>query len=177
MLACKDGFSNSDSGQPLPPPFWERATTKLILASHHHNRFVAAKANIAPKQPDPASPTCDSTSCQKTFTFFQRRHHCRRCGSIFCSEHSLRQVPLDQHARFHPLAPSFRACDDCYRDFRVWDAKRRAKNQAAGEDIERTGSADGVPGKGVEIQGQGAKKGLISSIAQSVPRDWNWSTF
>jgi hypothetical protein len=57
----------------------------------------------------------------------------------------------------------------------------------ASEQLERSGSADGVvvgtiaSGKAVEIQSAGQqqlqKKGLINSIAQSVPRDWNWSTF
>jgi hypothetical protein len=186
-------------------------------------------------QPDPSSPICDATSCDKPFTFFQRRHHCRRCGSIFCTDHSLHHVPLDQHARFHPFAPSFRACDDCYRDCRLWQARRRAKIHEAEvarqhlvadqqqqqqqqqqlqqqqqqqqqqqlqqqqqqqqqqqsqqpqqpQPPQRTNSADvvvssgGAGAKPVAIQGAQptTKKGLISSIAQSVPRDWNWSTF
>jgi len=123
-------------------------------------------------KPDPSSPTCDFTICSRPFSFFQRRHHCRRCGSIFCAQHTMRQVPLDQHARFNQSAPPYRACDDCYRDFRVWDSKRVQRPA-------RTGSADGVvnAGNGSAVEINPGKKGIMGSIAQSVPRDWSWSTF
>lgn len=57
----------------------------------------------------------------------------------------------------------------------MWNGKRIRLR----DELQRSGSADGVvgkkgSGKGVDIN---AKKGLISQIAQSVPRDWSWSTF
>jgi len=129
-------------------------------------------------KPDPSSPTCDSPTCSRPFTLFIRRHHCRRCGSIFCAPHSTRIVPLDQHARFHSRAQAFRACDDCWRDYKVWEAKRKVKMAAGtsgGDGEEAEGISQSVPATPVLVQQP--KKGLISSIAQSVPRDWNWSTF
>jgi hypothetical protein len=80
----------------------------------------------------------------------------------------------------------YRACDDCWRDYKVWEAKRRAKlatqqkaRRNADDDtgeVEVEGVSESVPATPVLVQ-QPPKKGLISQIAQSVPRDWNWSTF
>jgi len=41
---------------------------------------------------DSESPQC--TTCNKQFTFFNRRHHCRSCGAVFCVDClALRYVP------------------------------------------------------------------------------------
>ncbi|KAF2665537.1 hypothetical protein BT63DRAFT_459118 [Microthyrium microscopicum] len=125
-------------------------------------------------KPDPASPQCDSPTCERSFTFITRRHHCRRCGHIFCSNHSPHYVPLDQHARFHPLAQRYRSCDDCFKDYGVWESERLRKLKEAGE---RASSADGTAKTSLEINGKKKGEGLMNSIAQSVPRDWSWSTF
>lgn len=58
------------------------------------------------------------------FTMFRRRHHCRRCGNIFCSTHAVNSVPLDQHARFHPEGTPQRACDSCWSDYKTWMSAR-----------------------------------------------------
>ncbi len=55
-------------------------------------------------QPDSSVQECDLTVCARLFSLFTRRHHCRRCGGIFCAEHSSFFVPLDQHARFNAAA-------------------------------------------------------------------------
>jgi hypothetical protein len=34
--------------------------------------------------PDRDAPAC--TACTAAFTLFKRRHHCRGCGLVFCSE-------------------------------------------------------------------------------------------
>jgi hypothetical protein len=84
----------------------------------------------------------------------------------------------------------FRSCDDCYRDFRLWDKKRLSRRDDAGVVVaaaaaaavgtERTTSADGTVGsssKALDVAQIGGKKGIMGTIAQSVPRDWAWSTF
>jgi hypothetical protein len=135
--------------------------------------------NTSPLQPDASAAQCDLAACARRFGVFARRHHCRRCGLIFCAEHSARLVPLDQHARFHDRAPRFRACVDCVGDYGVWAAER-ARRAAACAPGGGGGAAPGPEGgsgaAGIKIAG--GKGGLINTlIAQSVPKDWNWSTF
>ncbi|KAF2104594.1 FYVE-domain-containing protein [Rhizodiscina lignyota] len=134
-------------------------------------------------KPDPSSPKCTSPSCATSFSLIARRHHCRRCGNIFCHSHSSGAVPLDQHARFHPDGTVQRACDACYADYEQWLLMRssRSNSAASSQDTETSSPRmAGVP-VGIKIHaGQGAQGGWgqkIGSLAQSVPRDWSWSTF
>ncbi|KAK9452898.1 hypothetical protein V1511DRAFT_452213, partial [Dipodascopsis uninucleata] len=55
--------------------------------------------------------------CKKPFTFWDRRHHCRRCGQIFCGGHSSHLLRLDQNCNFHPSGALSRTCDTCANDF------------------------------------------------------------
>jgi len=60
--------------------------------------------------------------CQRRFSFLLRRHHCRRCGRIFCDRCSSHKVPLDPSEIVQdPTSPdssastsSQRVCQACY---------------------------------------------------------------
>ncbi|KAL9545085.1 hypothetical protein MBANPS3_007315 [Mucor bainieri] len=39
--------------------------------------------------------------CSTRFSFFQRKHHCRRCGSIVCQRHSANRLPLFNTSKIH----------------------------------------------------------------------------
>jgi len=126
-------------------------------------------------KPDMASDCCDDATCQKDFSFFTRRHHCRRCGRIFCFEHSTKLVPLDQHARFHPDAPKHRACNSCYSDFRHWESARASRSNSTNSRDSTVPGTPSIPFPGARGFNDGVK--APASVAKSVPRDWNWSTF
>lgn len=124
---------------------------------------------------------CDVPACTKSFTLFERRHHCRRCGNIFCAGHSPHAVPLDQHARFHPQGSRYRACDFCWADYKTWETARASRSNS---DCSHDGPAGATPGVPVGGLPQAQRGHLASpdaqrvgSLAASVPRDWNWSTF
>ncbi|KAL8400360.1 hypothetical protein RB594_000662 [Gaeumannomyces avenae] len=80
---------------------------------------------------DERSTMCDDPSCTKQFGYFTRRHHCRRCGNIFCDPHSSHQVPLDEDAHFNPRGAMSRSCIYCFGEFRVWHS--RTSSQASSE--------------------------------------------
>ena len=61
--------------------------------------------------------TEDCLQCKKVFTFWDRRHHCRRCGLIFCYLHSSHLLRLDQNCNFHPSGTLSRTCDKCAKDY------------------------------------------------------------
>jgi pleckstrin homology domain-containing family F len=62
--------------------------------------------------PDSAASRC--LHCHKTeFSMFNRRHHCRKCGKVVCSQCSNRRWVLPNQS-FHPL----RVCLTCYTNLK-----------------------------------------------------------
>ncbi|KAG9322677.1 hypothetical protein KVV02_008254 [Mortierella alpina] len=72
-------------------------------------------------KPDHSTLVCTWPGCRLEFGFFDRRHHCRKCGDIFCSAHCSREVPLDQALDFNPSEGILsRTCVGCYEAFEQW---------------------------------------------------------
>lgn len=66
-------------------------------------------------------------SCRRTFSMFNRKHHCRVCGRIFCSECSNNKIKIPSFIR-HFIASSVgtpepssekRVCQICYNSTKV----------------------------------------------------------
>ncbi|KAL6720543.1 hypothetical protein ACLMJK_002467 [Lecanora helva] len=131
-------------------------------------------------KPDSTSPICDAPVCQKRFGIFERRHHCRHCGNVFCGEHSIWQIPLDQDAEYHPGGAQVRSCGHCWGQYGQWVEERRErkerKERGEGDDEEEDSKT--TPVKAVLPRGGSGKvQEGRGSLAQSLTRDWNWSTF
>ena len=123
---------------------------------------------------DAYASICDGPTCQKSFGLFERRHHCRHCGNIFCREHSSLQLPLDQNADFHPRGQMVRSCGHCHDRYSEWlEARRHMKRGSLANDAMGVNSPVRLIG-GNPPKSPDAPKG---SVAASVGRDWNWSTF
>lgn len=136
-------------------------------------------------QADQECDVCDDPTCKKYFNYFVRRHHCRRCGNIFCDMHSNREVPLDESANYNPRGQMSRCCEHCYGDFKAW--RSRNGSQASSLETSRLqhhplGGSKTVPASPVSaspISGASPTTPGKSQpeVALSVPSDWNWSTF
>lgn len=135
---------------------------------------------IRVSQDDHKTSVCDETTCNNHFGYFLRRHHCRRCGNIFCDTHSLYRIPLDQDANYHPRGMNCRSCEHCYKDYRGWQMARSSRSNSENSNLEepRTPTTPNVNCKARSLAGVfGGNKGGPESPVASVPRDWNWSTF
>lgn len=68
---------------------------------------------------DEAVSECGITTCRKNFNFFERRHHCRRCGGIFCKEHTLHYLYINHLAQFTTggRGTLSRVCDNCIEEY------------------------------------------------------------
>lgn len=62
---------------------------------------------------------CGIGSCHKHFNFFERRHHCRKCGGIFCKEHTSHFLYINHLAQFTTggRGTLSRVCDNCIEDY------------------------------------------------------------
>ncbi|KAG7090675.1 hypothetical protein E1B28_009773 [Marasmius oreades] len=80
---------------------------------------------------DNLASTCDNFYCKVNFTIFERRHHCRKCGGVFCKVCTSRLTPLLDTSKLSFLHPPHnvsistfassespvvkaRVCDDCW---------------------------------------------------------------
>lgn len=97
--------------------------------------------------------------CHKPFSFVRRRHHCRRCGDLFCSDHVSHVLSLDAEAQFtlDGLGVLSKVCDWCVKDYEVF--------------------ARGVKGGGVAVRREEQARERQMSVADGVPADWSWSSF
>ncbi|KAJ7048980.1 FYVE zinc finger-domain-containing protein [Mycena amicta] len=109
------------------------STSSLVtdLSSPRPNEHLAVLLPRIRWKPDSDAAHCDNFDCRMEFTILERRHHCRKCGGVFCrycSEqttplldtsklgffHPPRDIPLQKFAGpDSPLRPA-RVCDDCY---------------------------------------------------------------
>lgn len=65
---------------------------------------------------------CQIQGCPKFFNFFERRHHCRKCGGIYCKEHTSHYLYINHLAQFTTggRGTLSKVCDNCieaYNDF------------------------------------------------------------
>lgn len=63
-------------------------------------------ASLAPQWMD--GETCHR--CRTTFTTFNRKHHCRACGQVFCNQCSSKQSTLPKFG----IEKEVRVCNTCY---------------------------------------------------------------
>ncbi|KAI8147444.1 hypothetical protein BJV82DRAFT_664680 [Fennellomyces sp. T-0311] len=158
-------------------------------------------------KPDADANHCAFASCTISFGLFERRHHCRKCGDIFCSTHCSNYFRLDQSSQFHPRGILSRGCDTCASEYRRWQIglkdtpQDEQKDQSSSNEYKsnhigrrRAGimtqqpqAMEGVTELGRDdiVQPVEHPKGIaIKSNPEvafnpipSVPADWQWSTF
>merc|ERR1712223_898414 len=73
--------------------------------------------------PDHAVSSC--MRCRTQFWFGRRKHHCRNCGQLFCSECSDNLAPIPSEQLYHPV----RICDDCF--LKLYPEEAAKKNEEA----------------------------------------------
>ncbi|VVC87438.1 unnamed protein product [Leptidea sinapis] len=100
----------SDAQKTLEEVGATLSENKLQLAE-----LLEKEARVSEEIPNWASDK-DATSCAacaKDFTIARRKHHCRRCGNIFCSACSDKTVALPGNTK--PV----RVCDACFAEVRL----------------------------------------------------------
>ncbi|KAI0641174.1 FYVE zinc finger-domain-containing protein [Trametes meyenii] len=95
------------------------------------NEHLAVLLSKRRWKPDSQAAHCDTFLCRKAFSIFERRHHCRKCGGVFCGECSSRTTALLDASNLSFLYPprnvpialfnsptspvvEARVCDDCW---------------------------------------------------------------
>lgn len=104
---------------------------------------VTGPPTTAHWKPDESSNSC--YICSESFTWFFRRHHCRRCGNLVCATHIQYSVPLDQHARYHPQGMTSKACKPCSDGWKVIKKLHHSRASSIAESNSSQGTAMPIP--------------------------------
>lgn len=114
--------------------------------------------------------------CSKNFTFFERRHHCRRCGDIYCNEHVSNYLNLGADANFCVDSPGVlcKVCDSCFKDYEIY-LKKKFGGNVINDSLKKSSV-------GIAVQGGSKNKTNLEQQQQqinvgSIPADWSWSSF
>ncbi|XP_022088119.1 vacuolar segregation protein PEP7-like [Acanthaster planci] len=57
---------------------------------------------------------CHNSSCKLKFTLTHRKHHCRKCGEVFCAKCLQFQRKLSPTAEYDPNGKLYMVCSDCF---------------------------------------------------------------
>jgi hypothetical protein len=120
----RDGFQ---MGGKLSPEDLVDALVRHGLSIGPKAKNLAGLAHAARWKRDNEVTECEGSCTPKTkFSFTRRRHHCRRCGGIFCDTCSSWKVDLDialagESDKTVTNVKNARVCANCFKD--AWDHK------------------------------------------------------
>ncbi|KAH7926218.1 hypothetical protein BV22DRAFT_1033137 [Leucogyrophana mollusca] len=86
---CSPEASGSTSCTSSPS---ESALSVVLPARANEHLAVLLPKNLW--KPDSLASSCDNFYCHVKFTVLERRHHCRKCGGVFCRQCTLRSTSL-----------------------------------------------------------------------------------
>ncbi|KAI9206590.1 uncharacterized protein BJ171DRAFT_579571 [Polychytrium aggregatum] len=185
-LFLNSGFSSSTASLPS-------LSRKASLASNGSGVSASLREsgtsnlNGASSNPDNAASECQR--CAQKFTILKRRHHCRKCGDIFCNDCCSMAMRLDQDGNHNDAGVMCRVCVFCYTspwhskggqvesvDETRGEAKNEIKDADSNDEDDEEESRDEIGPMPVLIKAGNIPHPDPPPLS-SVPSDWTWSTF
>ncbi|ORX77592.1 FYVE-domain-containing protein [Anaeromyces robustus] len=148
--------------------------------------FVTGPPSKNHWKPDSEVSSC--ADCNRPFTLINRRHHCRKCGDIFCGQCTNFTARLDQDCRFNPKGIESRICRKCNEERQ--NQVKIMLNASESSRYRQPKRRDTTPGihretnnyfnsnsENISIDKPAQVPDLAPATLMSVPNDWTWSTF
>jgi len=141
-------------------------------------------------KPDSEVKAC--AACHRPFTFINRRHHCRRCGDIFCNQCASYTFRLDRNCKIDSKGVLSRVCRSCYNIYQkefinsIKESDTRFKSRGGSSLYSReynsyvpptTLHSSNTTANIPIIKAQPTRNDTTPATLMSVPSDWSWSTF
>jgi hypothetical protein len=124
---------------------------------------LESDSNLSRNHWKPNSSTMECMDCHRSFSLMNRRHHCRKCGDLFCSPCLLSKAKLDFRCRFDVNGILTKVCFQCGK---LWSGY-----------LVESFKVEVMPDfKGTETSKQGEER-LVNGREANVPADWSWSSF
>lgn len=115
LAALNQKIKNLDVFEPneITRPPGQTGTTPTPEPSHSDHDEVITREHWQRRGPnDP----CSEPSCGKRLTSTNGAINCRKCGRLFCDEHTMYQMKLSRSAQHEPVRGVWsRVCETCYK--------------------------------------------------------------
>ncbi|WEJ93940.1 Zn finger protein [Yamadazyma tenuis] len=188
---------DSRSSSPVLSP----SSTSTIKNFKSYEHFLRQPPSRKHWLKDETVYKCGITQCPREFNFFERRHHCRKCGAIFCKEHTSHFLYINHLAQFTTggRGTLSRVCDGCIGEYNEFMKSQFGVNlYKNGDTTPRTsvGNESWAPERNAAQPKQfyerqsftatdiptsalnkDLKDGRSETIVGSVPANWSWSSF
>ncbi|OJT04923.1 Zinc finger FYVE domain-containing protein 16 [Trametes pubescens] len=130
-LGASSMSSSYDARSCHSEPATSFSQASSSLPRPRHNEHLAVLLQKRLWKPDSQASHCDTFICRKAFSIWERRHHCRKCGGVFCAECTSRTTALLDTSKLSFLHPprnvpiflynspdspvlDARVCDECW---------------------------------------------------------------
>lgn len=131
----------------------QEATVQSMLET------LDSDARLSREHWKPNSSTIECTDCGRAFSLMNRRHHCRKCGDLFCAPCLLSKAKLSFRCLFDVDGVMTKVCFQCGKQWSSFLVESFKMNLVS--DFRReTGLVEE------------SRKGR-----EAVPADWTWSSF
>ncbi|WPK23464.1 hypothetical protein PUMCH_000705 [Australozyma saopauloensis] len=189
--------TSSSSTGPFPLSHNANIHNKGARYVQYHLHIVNAPPTRHHWLKDESVAECGILSCKKKFNFFERRHHCRKCGGIFCKEHTLHYLYINHLAQFTTggRGTLSRVCARCIAEYREFakreygthDGQERLgdpRQNASAQNLSNS-SSQNEPGAYRATALEHRQDSFVTSpdenskdtVVGSVPANWSWSSF
>lgn len=103
--SLKTASQTSQYSEGATNVYWDRES--VASTSTLDGKKAGEKGRVTRQhwKPDRDAQSCENRACSVRFSLTRRRHHCRRCGLVFCYKCCSQRAPLDFNANF--VYPSF----------------------------------------------------------------------
>jgi len=125
-LPAKDTGSSADSVRSFDLAYSSESiqpgllkTGPYTLNKRQYEHILKAAPTRKHWLKDESVAECGLSTCHKHFNFFERRHHCRKCGGIFCKDHTSHYLYINHLAQFTTggRGTLSRVCDNCIEEY------------------------------------------------------------
>lgn len=89
-----------------------RDSSNSSLVIEQPDIIVTKRHWVKPKQ----NQSCSMIDCKKKLNVKNGIVNCRKCGKLYCNQHTLFRIKLDQIAKYDTLGIWSRCCEVCYKN-------------------------------------------------------------
>ena len=120
------GLDVFESNDAIPAPSPRPSTPSATEVRRQSPDEVITRQHWQRRGPN---DLCSDPVCRKKLTSVSGSVNCRKCGKLFCDEHTMYQMKLSRLAQHEPVRGTWcRVCETCYKS-------REGYNDHSGESV------------------------------------------